>query len=358
MDPIPRRSPSLQIHPSRRCNLTCRHCYSSSGPREATTLAPGVIRDVLDDAVAQGYRRLAISGGEPLMYRGLLEVVQHAHRLGMSTTLTTNGMLLTPARVDALAPFVEGVAVSLDGKPDSHDQLRGHVGAFEAMRARLAHLRNAGITFGFIFTLTQHNLDELPWVAEFAAREGARQLQIHPVEAAGRGSTEMPGATPDEHERAWAFLLMSRLAAQYRGDLSIQLDFVDRMSLATDPSLVLADAPPRHDASLSTWLDLLVLESDGTMVPLQYGFPRDFAIGNIREGRLPQLAQRWIETRGDDFRALCRGVYAELLDPNALPFHNWFERIAKAAQSGPHSGHTRLPILGATESGLVSLAPT
>ena len=358
MDPILRRTPSLQIHPSRRCNLTCRHCYSSSGPREATTLAPGVIRDVLDDAVAQGYRRLAISGGEPLMYRGLSEVVQHAHDLGMSTTLTTNGMLLTPVRVEALAPFIEGVAVSVDGKPDSHDHIRGRAGAFEAMRARLSHLRNAGVTFGFIFTLTQHNLHELPWVAEFAVREGASQLQIHPVEAAGRGSTLMPGAAPDEHERAWAFLLMSRLAAQYRGTLSIQLDFVDRMSLATDPSLILADASPSSDALLSDWLDLLVLESDGTMVPLQYGFPRDFALGNIRTARLPGLAERWVEARGEDFRALCREVHAEMLDPDALPFHNWFECIAKAAQSRPHRGHARLPLLRPADSTVHSRVPT
>ena len=254
----------------------------------------------------------------------------------MRNTFTTNGMLATRRRMDALAEYIDGVAVSLDGMPESHDRIRGRRGAFDTMRGRLAHIRDAGIPFGFIFTLTQHNLHELPWVAEFAVDEGARLLQIHPIEEVGRGAEQMQGTVPDEAERTWAFLLVSKLKAQYADVLAIQLDLCDRLAIAADPALVQADVPALPaDASLSEWLDLLVLEADGSLVPLQYGFPRPYALGNAQTGRLRDHARRWIRTTAPRFRSLCRRVHAQLLDPDALPFHNWFQSMADAATREP-----------------------
>ena len=45
----------VQIHATRRCNLQCRHCYSSSSPRASEALTPGVLRTALDELVAHGY---------------------------------------------------------------------------------------------------------------------------------------------------------------------------------------------------------------------------------------------------------------------------------------------------------------
>jgi MoaA/NifB/PqqE/SkfB family radical SAM enzyme len=69
--------------------------------------------------------------------------------------------------------------------------------AFSTMAARLEGVRRSGIPFGFIFTLTQFNLHELEWVAGFALQQGARLLQIHPLEEAGRAAERLAGARPD-----------------------------------------------------------------------------------------------------------------------------------------------------------------
>ena len=47
----------------------------------------------LQDAKALGYRQLAVSGGEPLLYSELDALLANARDLGMLTTLTSNGML-------------------------------------------------------------------------------------------------------------------------------------------------------------------------------------------------------------------------------------------------------------------------
>ena len=190
----------IQIHPTRRCNLQCRHCYSSSGPRERGEIDPALLFDLLDDGVAEGYGVVSFSGGEPVLYPHLADVLDGAGERGMFRTLTSNGMLLDGPRLDAITGRVDLLAISLDGVPGSHDALRGD-GAFAAMERRLQGVRAAGISFGFIFTLTQDNVGELPWVARFAVDQGASLLQVHPLEEAGRAAIEMIDATPRRDAR-------------------------------------------------------------------------------------------------------------------------------------------------------------
>src|SRR5262249_33642674 len=79
----------LQLHPSLRCNLACEHCYSSSGPGVRTELDSAVVCGLVSDAARMGYQVVSFSGGEPFLYRGLLEVLHHAKSLGLRTTVAT-----------------------------------------------------------------------------------------------------------------------------------------------------------------------------------------------------------------------------------------------------------------------------
>src|SRR5215208_1447118 len=158
----------LQIHPTRRCNLRCMHCYSSSGPEERAELDLTLLREAVTDASNEGYTVAGISGGEPLLYKPLSQLLQHARERGMITTVTSNGMLLDERRLQALHGVVDLLAISLDGVPASHNRNRASERAFETMASRLEGVRNSEIPFGFIFTLTLHNLHELDWVANFA----------------------------------------------------------------------------------------------------------------------------------------------------------------------------------------------
>jgi Fe-coproporphyrin III synthase len=85
----------IQIHPTLRCNLFCAHCYSSSGPASHTELDREIVLGLVKDAAQLGYNVVGISGGEPLLYRPLPDVLGEARRQGLATTVTTNGMMLT-----------------------------------------------------------------------------------------------------------------------------------------------------------------------------------------------------------------------------------------------------------------------
>src|SRR5262249_16081726 len=169
----------------------------------------------------------ACAGGRTTMDEPLGELRGYARRLGMLTTVTSNGMLLDGRRLAALRGGLDLLAISLDGVPASHNRLRAHGRAFEVMEARLDEVRASGIPFGFIFTLTQYNLHELPWVAEFVLRQGARLLQIHPLEEAGRAAHQLAGARPDGIEMSFAVLAAADLRARFGDQLYVQLDVVD-----------------------------------------------------------------------------------------------------------------------------------
>jgi MoaA/NifB/PqqE/SkfB family radical SAM enzyme len=323
----------LQIHPTRRCNLRCLHCYSSSGPGERGELDPVLLSQLLTDASREGYTIAGFSGGEPLLYRPLPELLAHARACQMRTTVTTNGMLLTERHLGRLRSCVDVLAISVDGVPTSHDRMRARVGAFDKLARRLGAVRASGIRFGFIFTLTQSNLNELEWVAAFAVAEGAQLLQIHPLEGVGRASRTLRGHEPDRIEQTWAHLAAAGLQEAVGSRLHIQLDIVDLRLLATFPERVFAgDSLPDESAPLAEEVSPLVVEPDGTIVPLQYGFPREFAIGNINDAPLTVLQETWRHDRLSAFRDLARSVHQSLIHRQSLPFENWYAAMRSAAR--------------------------
>jgi MoaA/NifB/PqqE/SkfB family radical SAM enzyme len=327
----------LQIHPTRRCNLRCLHCYSSSGPEESSELSLTLLCNALTDASKEKYTVAGISGGEPLLYKPLRELLEHAHQCGMITTVTSNGMLLTERRLETLRGVVDLLAISLDGGPASHNRMRASERAFEMMAARLDGVRRSGIPFGFIFTLTQHNLHELDWVANFALEQGAKLLQIHPLEEVGRANTFLPGVRPDKIELAYAYLETQRIRSIVGDRLYVQLDLVNRKFLQAHPGHIFADSSFSEEANspLADIVSPLVIEADGTLVPLQYGFSRAYVFGNLHNASLRELALRWRWERYQSFRALCERVFEEVTVPTDLPFANWYEVIARRAEHVP-----------------------
>jgi Fe-coproporphyrin III synthase len=329
--------PAIQLHPTRRCNLRCLHCYSDSGPEVSEQLDIEVIRRVLVDAAELGYRVATVSGGEPLTYEKLPELLRAAHDQGLVTTVTTNGMPLDDRRIEWLKPDCDLVAISLDGMPDSHNAMRGSDRAFEIMRSRLPALRASGIPFGFIFTLTFHNVYELDWVAQFAVDEQASLLQIHPLELVGRASHTLEESVPDGQENASALMETARIRELYGERIQIQLDLATRPALLLHPEKVFAcDDGLCGDSTIADLLAPIVLESSGMVVPMEFGFPRAWALGNVHDEPLRDLAPKWIATRYTPFRQLSRQVYETLTRQPETSIVNWYDHLRyAAAQSAP-----------------------
>jgi Fe-coproporphyrin III synthase len=320
----------LQIHPTRRCNLSCLHCYSSSSPRERGALDLALLCDAVSAAAREGFNMVSLSGGEPLLYKPLVELLQHARACGMRTAVTSNGMLLTARHIEHLRDVVDVLAISIDGVPASHNRVRGSAIAFATMKARLPLLRAAGLGFGFIFTLTQHNLDELDWVRDFAIEQGAQLLQIHPLEEVGNAAAKLHGDAPDATESAYAWFLAQQ---DTQGKLAVQVDLAFSETLKQHPEMVFAQPDVQIEGKLfGELISPLVIEADATVNPIQYGFAREYTIGNLTQTPLGTLLDAWRRERLPAFYALCRDIHAEVAAAPAPYFFDWNNLLGKRAE--------------------------
>ncbi|GAA0261917.1 hypothetical protein GCM10010492_73690 [Saccharothrix mutabilis subsp. mutabilis] len=315
------------MHPTRLCNLRCRHCYSSSGPDVAESVPIGLLSRVVRDAAALGYDVLNVTGGEPFLYPELPGLLRAARDAGMRTTVTTNAVALNQRRIGLVRGLVDLVAVSLDGDQPTHDRIRDQQGCFTKALAGIRRLTEAGIPVGVVTTLTQGNATQLGDVAVAAAQSGALLLQVHPLEPEGAAGLLMTGERPDAVELAYAAVELGRIAEEH--GLAVQLDAVPRTLLTRKPEAFMA-APVGEDAPLGSWLTPLVIESNGAAVPVAYGFDRRYWLGNVYERSLAELAARWDRR---PLLELCRATWQRLVEGRTGPLIAWYGHLVRASRT-------------------------
>jgi cyclic pyranopterin phosphate synthase len=151
VDSFGRKIDYVRISVTDRCNLRCRYCMAEQmqflPKREILTLEE--IVELSDSFIARGVRRIRLTGGEPLVRRGVGNLFKAlGRRIGSGLdelTLTTNGMLLAQF-ADLLADSgVRRVNVSLDSlRPERFSHItRG--GKLDTVLGGIAAARKAGI---------------------------------------------------------------------------------------------------------------------------------------------------------------------------------------------------------------------
>ncbi len=116
------------------CNEHCRHCGSRCGEVSAAEMSAASWKNILDQ-LKEDYKdslpQINVTGGEPLLYKDFEEVMSYAHSLGFKWGMTSNAILITPEVAQMLKRCgMNTISVSIDGLPDTHDEIRGLPGAY------------------------------------------------------------------------------------------------------------------------------------------------------------------------------------------------------------------------------------
>ena len=149
---------SLSIEVTNRCNSACSHCFVRAAISERSDLPIDIVKEIISEGYHLGYRCLHITGGEPLLWEGLPEMLDYAFDLGFETIfLNTNGMLLERDVSCRLAAY-DGlsVSVSLDGPQALHDRVRGE-GSYKLTAKNIEKALDVGLNL-FIFTTVRKSL--------------------------------------------------------------------------------------------------------------------------------------------------------------------------------------------------------
>lgn len=174
----------------RRCNLTCKHCYTTSAdidfPGELSTKA---IYTVMDDLKKFKVPVLILSGGEPLLHPDIFAISQRAKDMGFYVALSSNGTLITQKNIAQIAAInYQYVGVSLDGIGTTHDNFRQQQGSFDASIRGIQLCSEQGIKAGIRFTLTQDNTHDFPAMLELMEAKDIDKFYLSHLNYGGRGN--------------------------------------------------------------------------------------------------------------------------------------------------------------------------
>lgn len=167
------------------CNARCRFC--SQGDFDKSLNAPfGAIARNIYSAYRAGYRRLGLTGGEPLIRPDILKVIALGKSVGFRfIRVQTNGIKLADpafcrALVGAGLTFCK-FSFTTDRAAD-HDKLVGVPGALEKALAGLEHLRRLKIRLGTNILVNKLNYRRLPQILRFYLGRGITNfVVIYPV---------------------------------------------------------------------------------------------------------------------------------------------------------------------------------
>ncbi len=174
----------------RRCNLTCKHCYTTSTdinfPNELTTPE---IYTVMDDLKAFKVPVLILSGGEPLLHPDIFDISRRAKDMGFYVALSTNGTKISEANIDQIASIdYQYIGVSLDGIKDTHDRFRRVKGSFDQALNGIRLCLEKGIKVGLRFTLTQDNAHDFPALLQLMDQRNIDKFYLSHLNYGGRGN--------------------------------------------------------------------------------------------------------------------------------------------------------------------------
>lgn len=174
----------VMISVTESCNLSCSGCWVSPGGKKA--LSPEQLDGIITASKAKGSYFFGILGGEPLLYKGLLDVMEK-HR-DAYFQLFTNAILITDnvarrlRRMGNVTPLI-----SIEGLEEESDARRGQNEVFARTLAGLRACRKARLIFGVAASICKTNYNELVNRAylERIAREGAHYLWYYIYRPAG-----------------------------------------------------------------------------------------------------------------------------------------------------------------------------
>jgi 12,18-didecarboxysiroheme deacetylase len=287
------KKPVVVWNCTRTCNLKCVHCYSQSQNQKYTgELSTEEGKALIDSLARFGAPVVLFSGGEPLMRKDLLELIQHATASGLRAVISTNGTLISREMADNLKGLnLSYVGVSLDGTKGVNDKFRGVEGAYDRAIEGIRNCRAAGLKVGLRFTINKQNVKEIPAIFQILRDEDIPRACFYHLVYSGRGSALIEEALDLPEARKVADLILDLTADLHRQGLPKEILTVDNHADGVYLYLRLLREDPQRAAQVlellqfnegnSSGRGIACVSWDGTVHPDQ--FWRHLSLGNVRE---------------------------------------------------------------------------
>jgi MoaA/NifB/PqqE/SkfB family radical SAM enzyme len=279
------------------------------------------MKTIVDD-LASFHPNITLFGGEPLLYRGCVELIGYIKRRKMHCLIITNGSLLEEHAEGIVGNGLDELNVSLDGGSSLHDEIRGMKGLFDRIMKGLKKVRRIEAQakrrrplVNLQCTITKYNYERLEELLDVAREAGADSLTFHNLIFLDRKTLEaqrefdrnlgcssadwegfcfQPGIDPE--------VLYDKMAAIRSGRYRFSVDFYPNFSRSelmryyTDAEYASRAADGR---CVSPWMASYIFP-DGEVRPC---LNSDYSYGNAVSGRFTTL---WNGEKAVKFRSFLK----------------------------------------------------
>lgn len=180
---------------TRRCNLRCVHCRSSSEmeAKGHPDFPTAEAFRAIDDIASYAKPVVVLSGGEPLLRKDVFDIARYGTDKGLRMCLATNGTLVNEEICGEIkSSGIRIVSLSLDGSDETvHDDFRSQKGAFAGTVNAARLFKEHGIEFIINSSFTKRNQEEIPKVYGLAKELGATAWYMFMIVPTGRGEQIM-----------------------------------------------------------------------------------------------------------------------------------------------------------------------
>jgi cyclic pyranopterin phosphate synthase len=230
----------LRVSITDRCNYKCVYCRTGEVGAQYPELAIEDYLRLIRVFVGLGVTKVRLTGGEPLLRRGLVELIEELARMRTFTgdplelALTTNGHLLDELAAPLKAAGLHRVTVSMDAvEEETFERITRVPGSFEAVLGGIRAAHAAGLEPLKINCVLMRgfNDDQIEGFAHFARRENAvvRFIEFMPLEEGRLWTPEIVVPLAEIVERIGRVLPLVEMAPREASETAKRYTFADGM---------------------------------------------------------------------------------------------------------------------------------
>ena len=182
-------TPIIDIAYDYLCNLKCDHCAAAKFEKKERRITPKDLFNLSEQAHELGLCQFVISGGEPLLFKDLDEIIKSLQPDKFHLAMSTNGYFMTKEKAKHLKSIgLDKVKISLDDfNKECHNKNRRDEDAYDKSLTAMENSAEAGINVAIQTVVTHQNCQtgQLEEMAKFA-QDHNYALDILVVKAIGK----------------------------------------------------------------------------------------------------------------------------------------------------------------------------
>lgn len=192
----------LYIELTNRCNLSCVHC--GNGDYREHELPFETVCSMIYDFKDKGGSKLMFTGGEPLLYPRLEEILNLSSSYPGLVKISSNGLDILNPKYDFILDHDIGFKLSLDGNRHDHNSIRQNIYSYDNLIQSMRKISKHNKQITVRSTLMRQNMYsviDMLFEMDELSKEGVLidRINIWPIRNIGRAKSCMM-LTPEEYK--------------------------------------------------------------------------------------------------------------------------------------------------------------